>query len=310
MASQRQLKSKREAVGNIRQMTKAMEMVAAAKMRKAEEVALASRPYARKSLELLLHLRRHGWVDELACPFFGGTSSEKACLVVVASDKGLAGSYNASVLKKAMRWREEQGGDVVAVGRKSRDFFSYRGVPPVAEFVRFSDVVTLYEASPVIDWVLSAYEEGRYGTIAFCSATFISALRQEVDIRQLLPLQEERLKEIVEGIVPKTGKYATLLREEGGQEGLEHLEYLLEPTGRDIGEALVRSLVRVAVFHLILEANASEHSSRMVAMKSATDNAEEIQERLTIELNKARQAAITQELSEISTAKEALNTES
>jgi F-type H+-transporting ATPase subunit gamma len=139
-----------------------------------------------------------------------------------------------------------------------------------------------------------------------CSNQFVSALAQKVGVRQILPLEIKELQETIEGIIPKTGRYSELAQR---QENIQELSFILEPSREAIVQALVRNLIQVALAHLVFESNASEHSARMLAMKNATDNAQTLQEELQLLLNKARQGAITQELNEIATAKEALSNE-
>ena len=333
MVPSRQLKTKIRAVGNIQQITKAMELVSATKMRKSQEVALRARPYAKKAFSLLTHILEHtsteGLVGRLwqakagTVPASGVVSTEereRIALVVVTSDKGLCGNFNSAVLKAAMKWKEEQesppagGGksvEVVAVGRKGRDFFRSRGVEATKEFFQFSDIITLADIAPLADWILEVYEKEEFDRVVFCSTRFISVLSQKPNVQQILPLEREELEKIVEGIVPKSGRYSDwLVGHSLGEERVAgDIPYVLEPSAQIILEELVRELVRVAIVHLVFESNASEHSARMMAMKNATDNAEELIENLNLALNKSRQAAITQELSEISTAKEALTSE-
>ena len=311
MASHRQLKSKLRTVENIKQITKAMEMVSATKMRKSQEVALRARPFAKKALELLYAVSAYQEEDKEQNMFFQHKEG-KACVVVVTSDKGLCASYNSQVLRLALQWcQENPGADIVAVGRKGRDFFKRRGVTPVSEFLQFSDIVTLYDVAPLSEWILQAFEQERYSEIMIASTHFLSALNQKPGIHQILPLELDELEEMIKHIVPKTGKYSEwpAFAEALAGKKEEALPYLLEPTAEAIFETLVRDLLQVEILHFILEANASEHSSRMVAMKNATENALAIEEKLQLALNKARQASITQELTEISTAKEALTAE-
>jgi len=316
MVSSRELKNKINTVGNIRQITKAMQMVAATKMRKAQESALSARPYAKKSLSLLNNLLQYSKAEGVSEKYWKIGTTGTVALVVVTSDKGLAGSFNSAVLRMAAKWKEEQesaqGGarkvEIVAVGKKGRDFFKARGGKIAAEFFQFSDIVKLSDVAPLMDWVGEAWEQEKYEKIIFCSTQFVSALVQKPEISQLLPLQREELEKTIESIVPKTGKYAEIAEQEKSNEN-NNIQYVLEPSAKDILEQLVRDLVRVTIVHLIFESNASEHSARMMAMKNATENAEDLIEELNLKLNKSRQAAITQELTEIATAKEALTAE-
>ena len=320
MESSRQLKTKIRAVGNIKQITKAMQMVSATKMRRSQEVALNARPYAKKSFSLLAHLLKQSNKEELESIFWRERQGNKIALVVITSDKGLAGSFNSSVLRRAAQAKEELENegfvDIVAVGKKGRDFFKRRDAVIAAEFLQFSDIIMFADVRPLADWILQAYEKREYDKIVVCSNQFVSALVQKVKVQQILPLNVEELERAVESIVPKTGKYSELLARhslgEGGaqeEESTKDLSYVLEPSREEIVRTLVRNLIQVEIAHFVFESNASEHSARMMAMKNATENAEDLMETLNLELNRTRQASITQELSEISTAKEALTSE-
>ncbi|MBI4122808.1 MAG: ATP synthase F1 subunit gamma [Parcubacteria group bacterium] len=305
MAVTRQVKDKIRATSNIKQITKAMEMVAATKMRKAEETALRARPYAKEAVTLLRNLLFIAQKEELThhSHYFKKAEGGPMCLVVVTSDRGLAGAFNANVLRRAMRFHEEHANvDIVAVGKKAEEFFARRGVKAVASFAGFSSVATLSEISPLAEWLITRYQNHTYDKVTFCSTMFVSALVQRTELTDLLPLTMEGLQNIIEGIVPSRGKYSEMQtkREEVGG------SHLFEPSAQEIFESILPELVRAVILHIIFESNASEHSSRMVAMKNATENAEDLIESLTLQLNKARQAAITQELAEVTTAKEAL----
>lgn len=310
MASKLQLKSKIRAVGNIKQITKAMQLVSATKMRKSQEVALRARPYAKHALSLLARLEALAQETKHQGPLWQKREQGKVCLAVVTSDKGLSGTFNGTILKTAFQLylkEREQGQDVeiVAVGKKTHNFFKKRKAVIAAEFFKFSDVVTMYEVLPLAEWVLEAYRKGIYKKVVFCSMRFVSALVQKPAVHQVLPIDVKELEAVVEDIVPKTGKFSEAEKPDAQQD----MTYTTEPSPEQIVEQLSGALVRIQILHCIFESNASEHSSRMLAMKSATENAQNLQYSLNLELNKARQAAITQELTEISTAKEALTSE-
>ena len=309
MASTRQLKTKIGAVKNIKQITKAMQMVAATKMRKSQEVALNARPYAKKSFSLLLHLLKQASREEMENIFWTKGNGQKTALLVITSDKGLAGSFNSSVLRAASQYkkqREEKGQqvEIVAVGRKARDFFRKQGSVIAAEFFQFSDIITFADVKPLADWLVRSYKARDYDKIVVCSNQFVSALVQKVETHDILPLVIEELARTSEGVVPKTGKYSEIVKQEEKSE--KELSFVLEPSREEIMRTLVENLIQVEIMYFVFESNASEHSARMIAMKNATENANRLGEELTLQLNKARQAAVTQELTEISTAKEAL----
>ncbi len=310
MASKQQLKNKLQAVGNIKQMTRAMQLVAATKMKKAQERALRGRPYAAHAMALLSRIIRSTESEQIAGSLWQKRTKGKICLVVVTSDKGLCGSFNSSVLRAASHYIEEQIGEeieIVAVGKKAKDFAKRKGIRIAAEFFQFSDLIDLGDVMPLSQWLLGSYQKAEYKEIIFCSTIFISALFSKALTHPLLPLDPTELEQIVENIIPLRGKYSEL---KSAKQVFNFITpYLLEPSSEAIVEELAKDLVKIAVLHLLLESNASEHSSRMIAMKNATDNAENLIETLTLDLNKLRQSSITQELTEISTAKEALTNE-
>jgi F-type H+-transporting ATPase subunit gamma len=290
-----------------------MEMVAATKMRKTQEVALRARPYAKYALSLLRNLLLLEGGEEMRTQshFFNPSTrsarsgQEGVCLVVVTSDRGLCGGFNSQVLRTALKFREEYPeSSIVAIGKKGKEFFERRGIPVVKSFSNFSEIVTLSDVAPITEFLIEEYGQHRHDTIAFCSTQFVSALFQKVALHKVLPITEDDLEKTIQGIIPKSvGSFDPTApsNDEAGS-----VVSILEPSAEDIFERVAEDLVRVEILHLIFESNASEHSSRMLAMKNATDNAEDLQEELQLLLNKARQGAITQELSEIATAKEAL----
>lgn len=302
MSSNRQLKTKIRAVGNIKQITRAMEMVAATKMRRAQEVALAARPYAKYALSLLRSLLLLEGGEELRAQshFFKEINRKNPCLVVVTSDRGLCGGFNSQVLRNALRFKEEYpDSTIVTIGKKGKEFFERRGIPILKSFSDFSEVVTLADVVPIAEFLVEEYVQHQHDTIAFCSTQFVSALVQKAALYRVLPITLEELESTIQSIIPKSGKYSEL---QNGQEEPGPVVSLLEPGAKNIFEQLVEDLVKVEILHLVFESNASEHSARMLAMKNATDNAEDLQEELQLLLNKARQGAITQELSEIASA--------
>lgn len=306
MSSKKQLKNKIRAVGNIKQITKAMQLVAATKMRRTQEVALRARPYAKYALTLLRNLLLLEGGEDLRAQshFFKETGRKNTCIVVVTSDRGLCGGFNSQVLRTAARLAEQHPqASVVAIGKKGKEFFERRHIPVDASFSDFSEIVTLSDVAPVATFLVEGYASHRYDTIIFCSTQFISALFQKVEFTRVLPITLEELEKTIQRIIPKSGKYSEIQNRE---ERPGPIVSLLEPEARNIFEGLVEDLVKVEILHLIFESNASEHSARMLAMKNATENAEDLQEELQLLLHKARQEAITQELSEISSAKEAL----
>lgn len=292
-------------------MTKAMEAVSAVKMRRSEMLALRARPYAIAALEVLKNVRR-GLPEEATflSPLLEERPAKKTLVVVFTSDKGLAGSFNGVVLRKAQNLMakirsEGRESSVVAVGKKAKSFFARRKTDIAAEFFGSGDFGAIGEIEPLASFVVNFFSDKRADEVMLVYTNFISALRQEVTVRKLLPFTVESLEAIVAGIVPERGKYANM-PEAIGAGGAATPEYSFEASPAEVLAKLLPALVRVELYHATLEANASEHSSRMVAMRSASENASELRKDLIVLFNKARQAQITKELAEITAGAEAL----
>jgi len=279
------------------------------KMRKSQGVALAARPYATAALKLLRHL--HAAAPEVVkevAPLLARREVRNVLLVVITSDKGLAGPFNTNVIKKAEAFIKSSGANVTlaTVGKKAAEYFSRRGRTPLASWTGFGDYADIREVEPLFQAATDAFTGGKADEVYIVYTNFLSAMKQEVVLRKLLPFSEEGLEEMVKGIVPERGRFAdTNVQNVVHVEGAT--EYMFEPTSEGIFTDLLPALLRIEIYHSILEANASEHSSRMMAMRNATDNAGELIKSYTVSLNKARQAAINKELAEITGGSEALN---
>lgn len=304
MESLNDIKKRIKSVKNTRQITKAMEVVSATKMRKSQERALKARGYAFTAFELLANLDRYEGRVVKPALFVRPKTGTRTLFIVITSDKGLAGSLNSNVLKKALAYyktQQEKGIDVVVAGKKARDFFRFRGVSIKKEFFGHSDFADFNEAKELTDFVKEAFLAGEYRKVVALYTNFKSTLKQEVSLREILPLSEPSLKEMIEGLTPEKGRYA---QEKG--ERVKVQEYMFEPSPQEVFDELSDRLFQMLIYHIILEANASEHSARMVAMKTASENAQEIVDGLTLEFNKGRQAKITQELVEITSGSDAV----
>ncbi len=306
MAGSRAIKSRIKSTKNIQQITKAMQAVSAVKMRKSEAAAVKGRFFALYALDILAKIEANtGTAIKSLSPLFEtNDTAEKNCLVVITSDKGLAGAFNSNVIRKSEELirNSEVPVEIVAVGKKGRDFFTRKNLKVVKDFEGAGDLATLTEAKNISDFIISLYVEKKYKKIDIVFTNFISALKLEVIHRPLLPLNEETLKQVVENIIPKTGRFSDVKNDSTSIIS----EYKFEPSPEEIVVTLVPKLVELEIFHSILEANASEHSARMVAMKNASENAKEMIGKLTIKYNKERQAQITKELIEITSGKNAL----
>ncbi|MDZ7343979.1 MAG: ATP synthase F1 subunit gamma [candidate division KSB1 bacterium] len=315
MESIQNIKRRLRGVKNISQITKAMELVAATKMRRSQEIALASRPYALTALDLLGNLSR--LESEKALPeLLTKRQVKKTAVVLVTSDKGLAGAFNANVLRqfeKFLRQEKIKGDDpansFIAVGQKAAGYLERRAFNLERKFVRVGDYTTLEEVKPIADFLTAGYLSGKWDRVIVFSTHFRTALRQEVLLRQVLPVELENLRRTAQEIIPEHGRFSELVRERRISYFNERpaAEYLFEPSPPEVLAVLAEYLVIMQVYHLILEANASEHAARRIAMKNASDNAAELAGKLTLEYNKSRQAAITKEIVEVVAGAEALS---
>ncbi len=308
MKSTREIRRRMRSIENTKQITRAMEAVSATKMRRSQEFALAARPYAESALQLLGNIGQK--IVRKSHPLLERRRGKDVCLVVITSDKGLCGGYNSAVLRKAQEYlnknSENKNIEVIAIGKKARDYFKFRGYEGAEEFIGFGDFIKLEETMPVADIILTDWQEKKYSKIVCVFTNFISTLRQEAVVRQILPITKKGIKEIVESIIPVSGKYAEPRTSNSELRTEFNYRYLFEPSKEKVLNELLPLLVDIQIHYMILEANASEHSARMVAMKSASENAEEILEELNLTYNKARQAAITQEITEVTAGREAL----
>ena len=307
MASTKTIQSRIKSVKNTSQITKAMEVVSATKMRKAQAFALRARPYAVASLEMLENLlSRTATLPAL----LASRPVKKSLLIAITADKGLAGAFNANVLKQADAWIEKKRNlkedfTLLTIGKKARDYFALRRVPIQDSFIQFGDYAHIEETLPVADAIIEGFLLGAWDEAEAVYTHFRSTLKQETTLKRVLPVTKEGITAIVEAILPERGRFAELRSEERETPHYSY-EYKIEPSPEEILAGLIPQLLRMHIHHMILESNASEHSARMVAMKSASDNATELIGELTLEFNKSRQAGITRELTEITAGREAL----
>lgn len=312
------IKSRLGAVKNIGQITKAMEVVSATKMRKSQETALGSRPYAFFALELLEKLLKTGNLQKINIPLSESREIKKTLIVVVASDRGLAGSFNSQIFRTVDsllvkdNFARQPAHEFVfaAVGKKAENYVLKNKWNLCGKFQGFGDFIETGKISPLAEFLTEGYLTEKFDRVLVASTHFRTALFQEVLTRQILPFDLHDIEKTVKEIVPERGKYSEAIRAPGRGGDLvaksEEIDYILEPTPAEILNSLIPHLFKMQVYHIILEANASEHSARRVAMKSAADNADEISTDLSISYNKVRQASITSELIEITGTQSAL----
>ena len=276
MASQRDIRRRIGAVKNIKQITRAMQFVAASKLRRAQDATLAARPYAEKLDEVLADLA--AVLGDEHHPLLARPEGGTRLLVVVTTDRGLAGPLNTNTIRFALNEAAEFDGrlTVVTVGRKGRDAIRRSGIPIAAHFNGFGDKPSFADVTPLSRLVSDDFLSGTYGQIDLVYPRFVSTLVQRPTAEPLLPI--------------RPGPDAP--RVPGNQ-------FIFEPNPAAVLRQLLPRYVATRVYQAILETTASEMSSKMVAMKSATENAEELIDDLTLSYNKVRQANITREMIEI-----------
>jgi F-type H+-transporting ATPase subunit gamma len=287
MPNLRDIKRRIRSVKNTQQITKAMKLVAASKLRKAQQAILVARPYAIKIMQVLNHLVARCNLD--LHPLLENREGNRVLYLVITSDKGLCGGFNGSVLKRAMREVEESRGkeiSFVIAGKKGRDFFRVRPQKILHEYLDWTRDFDYMKADEIADLLAGMFAEKTVDRVYVVYNEFKSVMQQDVVVEQLLPVVPE-----------ETG----IGREEG-----HVVDYIYEPDEETILEDLIKRYMTVQVYRAFLESSASEHGARMTAMDSATRNAGEMIGGLSLTYNKARQAYITKELIEIVNGAEAL----
>mgnify|MGYP001586741361 CR=1 FL=1 len=293
MAGTKEIKRRIKSVKNTKKITKAMELVAASKMKRAVSATLSSRLYASYSWDLLTSLS--GKLDDVTHPFFTESkNATKSLVVLITSNRGLCGSYNSQAIKKALLILKDKVVDieVISVGKKGDDAMRRIGQNIIASFIEIPDNAKLADIRPLSELVTRKYKEGTYKNVRVIYTDFISALTQKANAKQLLPISKEEVKEMIESLAEQKDKER--LAESST------MPYIFEGDINTLVESLAEKLVRMQIYQMLLESSASEQSSRMVAMKNASEAAGEMIDDLTLVFNKARQAGITQEISEIS----------
>jgi F-type H+-transporting ATPase subunit gamma len=288
------IKAKIQATQRMNKVTRAMEAVSAVKMRKTQTTALAGRSYARAAMSILTRLSGTEHVSKH--PLAQKRVYKRVALVVMTSDKGLAGALNSSVLKKAMESVSEftpEQVSVYAYGKKADEFFSRRGYTVAGRYENKSDTIEIESMEALSEELARAFLAAEYDKVTVVYSNFKSTFEQIATERRLLPLSMGALNDIVTGILPVKGKFSS------SEEVSAPASYSVEPSDEDVLSLLVPRLVAVALYHMLLESKASEHSARMVAMKNASDKSKDVVRDLTRKYNKVRQAAITREVSEI-----------
>ncbi|MES2749272.1 MAG: ATP synthase F1 subunit gamma [Patescibacteria group bacterium] len=296
----KQIKNKIISTKKTGKVTKAMEAVSAVKMRKSQMRAFESRPYVRTAMRILSRLADSH--EGLAHPLAQKRERGRRLLIIVTSDKGLAGSVNSAVLKRVDHTvLAHPETDVVCIGRKASEYAQRQNLKVLYEHTNVSDDISLAEVSEISTLAVNHFTQGTYTGVDVVYQNFLSTFEQEPVKRQVLPLDTAEIMTIMEGIKPRAGAKIPVESQATAQE-----TYTVEPSAEAVLNILIPQLVQVVVYHALLESKASEHSARMVAMKNATDKSKEVTRFLTLKYNKARQAAITAEVAEITGGMEAM----
>lgn len=284
MANARQIKSRISTASNISKITKALEMVSASKMRRAQEAALAARPYTRGIQTSLQKVAQ--FTDSSLHPLLSKHEAGIPVLVLFSTDRGLCGGLNTNLFKSVAQWSKTHPNfKVVALGKKAVALCRKMGFPLLAQFTDLPEKLSVENILPLSTLLANGFLTQEFHSVTLVYMDFINTLTQKVRILQLLPLSQEHF-------TPEPGEVIPELRS----------EYMFEPKPREILNELLPYYLENTLYQTLLEAKASEHSARMVAMKNASDNAKSLVGELKLLFNKSRQAAITSELLDITTA--------
>jgi F-type H+-transporting ATPase subunit gamma len=274
------LRRRIRSVKNTQQITKAMKMVSAAKLRRAQDRVIAARPYASQMREMLADLIAAAQSDPNASdnPWLAQREVNRVDLVFITSDKGLAGAFNSNLIKASLRFfAEHQGREITLtlIGRKGRDYYRRRSGKILAEYINILNRPTYEEATEVAREIIRRYREGETDAVYLLNNEFKSVMVQKLSVMQLLPLQQEE------------------------KQDQQQTDYIYEQSPIEMLDRLMPRYVEVAIFRGMLETVAAEHAARMTAMDKASTNAREVIDSLTLNMNRIRQAAITKEIIEV-----------
>ena len=291
MPSLKEIRGRIGSIRNIAQITRAMEMMSASRMKRAQDAIHAARPYSDELREALSRVA--GAVSEEVDPLLARRPVRRIALVVLTTDRGLAGALDSNTVRAVLRWisaraeRESPAPEVeaITVGRKGRDGLRRAGVHIAAHFVHLGNRPGFSDVTPVARLVTEDFLSGRYDQIGVAYSTFVTTLTQRPEVRTILPVVQPAMEE---------------------ETRVSNDEYLFEPSPQVVLHRLLPHYVAVDLYRAVLENNASEESARMVAMRNATENANELIDDLTLVYNKTRQATITREMIEIASGAEAL----
>ena len=300
------IKRRLRSIGNIGKITKAMELVSAAKMKRAVDAALNTRTYATLAWNLLINLSKS--VKENV-PLLQARPVKKVLVVLITSNRGLCGSFNSSIIKKTAKLLSEKellGNsnvevEVIGIGKKGAEFAKKNNYNLVASFGESSNIPKMSDISPISKIIIESFIEQKYDKVILAYTDFKSSLSQIAVLRQLLPISQKDLEETINALgADESSNNSEVLTEN------DLADYLFEPGKEEVLKIVLPRLVDVQLYQAVLESSASEHSARMMAMKSANEAADDMTKELNLSFNKARQASITQEIAEIAGGSAAL----
>ncbi|MDP2090487.1 MAG: ATP synthase F1 subunit gamma [Candidatus Gracilibacteria bacterium] len=291
MATGKEIKRRIKSIKNTSKITKAMELISTVKMKKAQDLALEKKEYIRGILEVFMNINGH---FSESIYFNKESNSSKTLGIVITSNKGLCGGYNINVMKKVNEYVKSNRTDIdfISLGKRGSQFLARTGNNIVADFSdHFGDNINLIFSKSVSRMILEKFSTGNYKKVVVFYNYYVNTIRQIPISRELLPLTDVSIEKYFRDILGDDFKYSDNKNDESA--------YLVEPSLHDLLEEVLPMLVDSMFFDILIESKASEHSSRMIAMKNAKDNANKFASKLVLQYNKARQAAITKEISEI-----------
>ena len=313
MASTKEIKRRIKSVKSTKKITKAMELVAASKMKRAVSSTLASRLYAEYSWEILTSIAKN--TEKITHPLFIEREVKNILLFLITSNRGLCGAYNTQIIRKVLFLLKNENEnikiDIVTIGKKGDIMMRRIGKNIIASFFELPSNVSLFHVVPISELAINEYNLFHYDKVLVAYTDFISALSQKPNIRQVIPISKTSLKELIDTLgddlknKSKEPTHNTFSIADAGGEKV--IDYLFEGDQNIFIKELAEKLTRIQIYQMILESNASEQSSRMVAMKNASEAAGEMIDDLTLIFNKARQSNITREISEISAGMASVN---
>jgi len=277
MPSLRDLRRRIKSIKSTQQITKAMKAVSAAKMQKSQDQVISARPYARRMKDVLARVISHTEGSKFSMP--AGKEKQEVVFVLVTADRGLCGGFNGNLIRRATQEMKKFAKvGLVCIGRKGRDFFRRRGYHIENEFLGLGETIQFKKAQEIARFIMQKCMSGEFGTVYLMYSEFVNVLVQRPTLLKLWPIEAE------------SG--------EGGAKD-KKVDYIFEPSAEEVLTELLPLYLENAVFHALLESKASEHSARMTAMDSATRNAGDMIDSLMLAMNRARQTAITKEITEI-----------